>query len=216
VQPGDWHEDFCEPPLDYAGLRFSFPHGTVEAQTLRFFKSSITPAAQCTSVSSTTYLPLLERIAAETAHPDRASPQIQDAILSELFWRLVRAYPASVLAPWLVPVPLETRFLERLQQCFAQNMYCGSPSVPTIARMLGISQRVLSQKCASLLNTSPAKALLRHRVQYAHQLLTQTEMSVKEVAYRLGFSNPYHFSRVYKQITGRPPSGDKPTSKGAG
>jgi AraC-like DNA-binding protein len=34
-------------------------------------------------------------------------------------------------------------------------------------------------------------------------------MSVKEVSYRLGFSNPYHFSRVYKQVLGCPPSAEK-------
>lgn len=209
VQPGDWHEDYCDPPLEYAGMRFSFPSTTVGAEALRFFKPGIAPSAQCTQVDSRIYLPLLEKISDESSHPDPASVHIQDALMSELFWRLVRAFPANVLAPWLAPLPIETRFLERLQQCFAQNMHT-SPSVPEIARMLGISQRVLSKRCASLLQTSPAKALLRMRVHYARQLLTKTEMSVKEVGYRLGFPNPFHFSRVYKQVTGRSPSLDKP------
>jgi AraC-like DNA-binding protein len=212
VQPGDWHEDYCDPPLEYAGLRFSFPRSAILGEDLRFFKSDVTPAEQHAKVPSDIYLPLLEKIADEASHADPASVHIQDAVLSELFWRLVRAYADRVLAPWLAPVPTETRFLERLQQCFAQNLH-NAPTMPDLARMLGISQRVLSQRCATLLKTSPAKALLRLRVQYAHQLLTQTEMSVKEVSYRLGFSNPYHFSRVYKQSTGRPPSQDKPTDK---
>lgn len=209
VQPGDWHEDYCDPPLDYAGLRFSFPKTAVGSEALRFFRPNIAPAAQHASVTAETYVPLLEKIAAEASRPDRASAHIQDAVMSELFWRLVRAFPTAALAPWLAPVPAETRFMERLQECFTQHMH-NSPSVPELARLLGVSQRVLSQRCARFFQTSPAKALLRLRVQYAQQLLTQTEMSVKEVGYRLGFSNPYHFSRVYKQIVGHPPSVDKP------
>jgi len=208
VQPGDWHEDFCNPPLEYAGLRFSFPDSAARAEDVRFFRSDIPPEQQHTRMASEMYLPLLEKIAREASQGDMSSSHLQDALMSELFWRLVRAFSPTVLARWLAPVPSESRFLERLRQCFAQNMH-SSPSVPKIAKMLGISQRALSQRCASLLNTSPAKALLRLRVQYASQLLTQTEMSVKEVGYRLGFSNPYHFSRVYKQVMGHPPSADK-------
>ncbi len=208
VQPGDWHEDYCDPPLDYAGLRFSFPRTAVGAEALRFFRPEVTPEQQCTSAPAETYLPLLDKISDEARSPDRASAHVQDAVMSELFWRLVRVFPTSVLAPWLAPVPAETRFMERLHECFTQHMH-NSPSVPELARMLGVSQRVLSQRCARFFQTSPARALLQLRVQYAQQLLTQTEMSVKEVGYRLGFSNPYHFSRVYKQIVGRPPSADK-------
>ncbi|HED10427.1 MAG TPA: helix-turn-helix domain-containing protein, partial [Caldithrix abyssi] len=33
-----------------------------------------------------------------------------------------------------------------------------------------------------------------------------TEASAKEIAYRLGFSNPAHFSSFFKKCTGKSPS----------
>jgi len=37
-------------------------------------------------------------------------------------------------------------------------------------------------------------------------LLEQGDLSVKEVAYRLGFEDQYHFSRLFKKKTGIAPS----------
>ena len=44
------------------------------------------------------------------------------------------------------------------------------------------------------------------RVKKAASLLEQTDRPVKEISYQLGFKNPYHFSRAFKQVLGQPPS----------
>lgn len=40
----------------------------------------------------------------------------------------------------------------------------------------------------------------------ARQMLQSSQMSVADVAYSLGFENPTHFSRIFKQQYGIPPS----------
>jgi len=44
------------------------------------------------------------------------------------------------------------------------------------------------------------------RISKADQLLKSTGLTVNEIAFRVGFSNPYHFSRMYKQSTGITPT----------
>jgi len=208
VQPGDWHEDYCRPPLEYAGLRFNLRSANAAANKLRFFKDSVPPSAQHTRLRSQKYLPLLGEIAKEAEIHDMVSSHIQDALMNRLFWLLVRAYSPELLASWLVPENPDRQFHDRLLRCFAQSVN-RSPTVPELARALGVSPRTLSQRCGELLGVSPARAFLHFKADQAHQMLARTEMSVKEVAYRFGFANPYHFSRVYKQMLGHAPSEDK-------
>jgi AraC-like DNA-binding protein len=207
VQPGDWHEDFCEPPLDYIGLRFTLrQHGTGESP--RFFREWIETRNQWTSFSNAIYLPLLNKITKETTHPDAAAAHIQDAMLHELFWRLVRAFEPRFIAAWLLPDKPDENFRIQLDNCLTQNI-ARPYAVLEIAKSLGMSQRTLTLRCQKLFHLSPAKVFLKFRINRAHELLTQTELTVKEVSYRLGFSNPYHFSRVYKQVLGHAPSAVK-------
>jgi two-component system response regulator YesN len=44
------------------------------------------------------------------------------------------------------------------------------------------------------------------RIRVAKRLLTQQDLLVKEVAYRVGFENPNYFSRRFKEMEGRTPT----------
>jgi AraC-like DNA-binding protein len=44
------------------------------------------------------------------------------------------------------------------------------------------------------------------RLAMAEELLRQNQLSVSEVAARLGYCNPYHFSKIFRRQTGVPPS----------
>ncbi len=44
------------------------------------------------------------------------------------------------------------------------------------------------------------------RVRFAEQLLSQTELTISEVAVRAGFENPRRFYRTFRQLRGRSPS----------
>ena len=208
VQPGDWHEDECVPPLKYVGLNFHLHGPDGEDGKLRFFRPGLSPASQHASLKAAEYLPLLEKIAVEADRHDAVSVPIQDAVMEELFWRLVRAFPVSSLDQWLLPQPEEKDFLVRLHRCFAQNIN-RSASVESMAAELGLSERTLGLRCSQLLQTSPAKAFLRFKIERARQLLRRTVMPVKAIGYLLGFSSPYHFSRAYKQVYHHAPTRER-------
>ena len=75
--------------------------------------------------------------------------------------------------------------------------------------VLLLSGRSLSSfKCdfQSIYGETPAKWIREKRLSKARQILQSSQMSVADVAYSLGFENPTHFSRIFKQQYGLSPS----------
>lgn len=54
-------------------------------------------------------------------------------------------------------------------------------------------------------NTSPILFLIRLKMQRACELLSGTDLPVREVARGLGYRDPFYFSRVFKKTIGLPP-----------
>ncbi|MGE7057069.1 helix-turn-helix domain-containing protein, partial [Paenibacillus glucanolyticus] len=61
---------------------------------------------------------------------------------------------------------------------------------------------------------SPIDYYLRLKIQLACQHLDLTGQSIKEISHRLGFQDPYYFSRLFKKIMGKSPSDYRDTRKG--
>lgn len=55
-------------------------------------------------------------------------------------------------------------------------------------------------------NCSPIEYLLQKKLEMAQRLLRYSQLSVKEIAAALSFSDQYHFSSFYKKRTGESPS----------
>jgi AraC-like DNA-binding protein len=53
---------------------------------------------------------------------------------------------------------------------------------------------------------SPMRYLRRARIDRARRLLGDVDLSIKEIAARCGFDDPYHFSRVFHEVDGLPPT----------
>lgn len=58
---------------------------------------------------------------------------------------------------------------------------------------------------------TPYNYLLRIRISSAQQLLEQTNLSVKEIAFSLGFSDEHYFSHLFKTKTGKTPTNYRKT-----
>lgn len=56
---------------------------------------------------------------------------------------------------------------------------------------------------------SPMRYLAQQRVSRARTLLRGSDQTVASIATAVGYPDPYHFSRVYKRLTGRAPSADR-------
>ncbi|MCC6002608.1 MAG: GlxA family transcriptional regulator [Pararhodobacter sp.] len=81
--------------------------------------------------------------------------------------------------------------------------------VPDLARRLQISQRQIERDFRTVYGMSPSQFYRQLRLNLAHRLLQQTNLSVTEVAVSAGFGSAEHFSRAYSAEFGIPPSRDR-------
>ncbi|MCC5841839.1 MAG: substrate-binding domain-containing protein [Opitutales bacterium] len=75
-----------------------------------------------------------------------------------------------------------------------------------LVQSLGTSRRTLELHFRKYLGSTPAKELLHARIQRVTELLATTSLSIKEIAYLSGFSEPRLLSRCFLQMTGERPS----------
>lgn len=79
----------------------------------------------------------------------------------------------------------------------------------TLADLAYLSGRSLSsfkREFQRIYGVPPAKWIRERRLEKAHELLSTTPMTVAQICYSLGFENPAHFSRIFKQKYGIAPS----------
>ena len=92
----------------------------------------------------------------------------------------------------------------------------GTFNVSVLANELGISQRHLIRRVKETLGISPSGFIRLMRLEKANQLLAADAGNVSEIAYKVGYNDPKHFSRVFKQVYGVTPSTVKESGQQSG
>ena len=93
-------------------------------------------------------------------------------------------------------------FLDYINQNF-QNPELG---LEEISLKTGISQRRISEGISAQFNCNVKTYINNIRISEAQRLLKQSKLSISEIAYKVGFSSPNHFNRVFKATTGENPT----------
>ncbi len=206
AKPGDLHEDSCRPPLVYFAVHFDLASGLEsDPNPPALFASGAPAAMQAFRMDERRAWPLVRRIQDESHAPDELSAHVQDALLLEFFWLLVRALPREAVSGTFLDISSTVAFPAQLARVFRANL-ARPLDLPEMARLMGTSESTLSHKCRKLLGVTPAKAFLRCRMERAATLLANTSLTVKEVAFHLGFEDPFAFSRAFRRQFGRAPS----------
>ena len=78
--------------------------------------------------------------------------------------------------------------------------------VEELAEQLGLNKEYFSRAFSRHFRIPPKKYILLKRIQSAQKLLCYSELQIQEIGARCGFPDPYHFSKIFKQIAGIPPS----------
>ena len=81
--------------------------------------------------------------------------------------------------------------------------------IAEVCQHVGLSQRQLDRMFASFVRKTPALYYRDIRLDRARGLVTQTDLTMAEIAFASGFSSQVHFSRAYKDRFGFPPSKDR-------
>ena len=79
-----------------------------------------------------------------------------------------------------------------------------------LAQELDVSLRTLERRLAFELGCTPRQLILVIKMREAGRMLAGGRYRVAEVASRLGFATPSHFSRCFRTFYGMPPSAARP------
>lgn len=83
----------------------------------------------------------------------------------------------------------------------------GEPLAPArLADDLYVSLRTLERGLAFALDCTPSQLILAVKMREARRLLDAGDLRVADVAERVGYADPFHFSRRFKAFWGRSPS----------
>ncbi len=105
-------------------------------------------------------------------------------------------------------VDLVQRFEKFLETYFASDelMEKGIPTLKQCGEALNMSGPYLSDLLRLSTGSSAKEHIHRHIISSAKVTLLRSNISVAEVAYKLGFEYPQHFSKLFKSQTGMSPS----------
>ena len=99
----------------------------------------------------------------------------------------------------------DEKLLHRVVDVIHKNMSDPEFSVETLSQEVGISRVHLNRKLKELIDTSPSSLIKSVRLKQAAFLLAQSNVTVAEVAYTVGFSSPAYFSSNFSQYFGMTP-----------
>lgn len=97
-------------------------------------------------------------------------------------------------------------FSEEVKTYLSLHYHNQSVSIEQLCRDMNISHAKLCRVFKSQAGTTPSQYLTDVRLREACKLLHETEMKIAEIAYSVGFCDPYHFMKVFKQTYGLTPS----------
>lgn len=142
---------------------------------------------------------VLEDIVREGQRSGALAPQICAALFELL---LLKIEDTSTLAPH-ASEPAREAFLRCKALIDAEAERLGT--LEEIARATGVEASSVCRWFRRYQGTSPYQYLLRRKMNIAAEHLIENGGLVKEAAQRVGFADPYHFSRAFKAVHGVAP-----------
>ena len=96
-------------------------------------------------------------------------------------------------------------FIRRFQAVVDERLTDSDLSVEDIASELALSRVKLYRKVKAVTGCTPVDLLRKSRLTKARQLLVESDLTVSEIAYRVGFTSPSYFTKCFKDEYGTVP-----------
>jgi len=96
--------------------------------------------------------------------------------------------------------------LDAVVTCIRANYQTAGFSRLMAARATGLSESWIAHHCRQGLGASFTEVVAAHRLNHAAEMLASTNVTVKEVAFTVGYTNTASFTRAFTRRLGLPPS----------
>lgn len=102
--------------------------------------------------------------------------------------------------------PHDAVFMQKINTLVKVNLGNENFDSNALCKAMFMSRTQLFRRMKSLVRQAPANYIKSIRLQKAKELLETTDLTISEVAYRTGFLTISHFTKIFKNQYGLPPS----------
>jgi len=197
--PGEWHSYHPNPRTGWKSYWIGFRGRNIDDRVRAGFLS---PQKPIYHVGFSDEIVRLYKEAYDTALIEAAySQQMMAGIVNHLIGLMYSLERNIQLGRNQAHVDMISRARLRIREALESDL-----TIQQVAQDLGVSYSNFRKLFKEHTGMSPAIYQQDLRLQRAKELLTTTDLSIKEIAYRLNFESPDYFSFKFKAQTGRRPT----------
>jgi len=101
--------------------------------------------------------------------------------------------------PGLAITSAESKFLKQLQSVLDEHITDSEFTSDRFGKMMHMSRTQLHRKLKAITGMSASEFIRSQRLKLAVQLLQESDASISEIAYQVGFNTPSYFSKCFKE-----------------
>ena len=197
--PGEWHTYHPDPKVGWKSYWIGFRGKNMDDRVRAGF---LAPTKPIYHVGYSFTLEALYKRAYEAAVEEAAySQQLMAGIVNHLIGMMYSLERNRELSKNQQQVDMISRARMRIRESLESDI-----TIQQIAEELGVSYSNLRKLFKEHTGLSPATYQQELRLLRAKELLSTTELSIQEIAYRLNFESPDYFSAKFKAKMGLKPS----------
>ena len=197
--PGEWHSYCPKPKTGWKSYWIGFKGRNIDDRVRAGFLSPTKPIYH---IGFSDDIVSLYKKAYETAIREAAySQQVLAGLVNHIIGVMYSMERNIELNRNQGHVDMVNRARLRIRENLESSL-----TIQQVAEDLGVSYSNFRKLFKEFTGISPATYQQDLRLQRAKELLSTTDMSVKEIAYRRNFESPDYFSAKFKAKTGRRPS----------
>ena len=142
---------------------------------------------------------LVRAMEAELKNEDSLAHKEALQALVKLFVIMVRRSYEGLSPSTINPQKPSYKAFQNFRKLIEEN-YCRLHTVKDYASLLGVSSKTLTLYAGEFSNYTPLELINNRIILEAKRLLRYSILSVKEIAFRLGFDDPSYFGKFFKRI----------------
>lgn len=135
------------------------------------------------------------------SNPDAVNPGLLKLKIMEMLYDIADCNPALFRCILRLRQPVRRDIRQIVEQHYASPV-----PLSELASLSGRSLSSFKRDFRHAYNRPPAAWIRERRLEKAMEMLQYTALSVSDICYALGFRNPAHFSRLFKEHHGLSPS----------
>ncbi|ANI88103.1 transcriptional regulator [Arachidicoccus ginsenosidimutans] len=189
----------------HSDLIVSCPLGA-KIENFGFFSYNVSEALHLSDDEKKIILSIVENIQKEYyGSIDRYSQDVIVTGIEQLLNYSQRFYGRQFITRKKLNNDLISRFEQLVSDYFSSYEYNGLPDVAYFADKMYLSSGYLTDLLKKETGKTTKEYIQIHIVEFAKKRLLNSNSTVSEIAYALGFEYPQYFSRLFKQKTGMTP-----------